>query len=240
MENAVEALKMAFAMFIFCLALTVCIVSINQAKKTADTVFSYKDKNTKYVDNLENITYTTSTKENRTVSLETIIPTVYRYPKEGFGVTIIDKQGKVAARFDVEADSMINKWAQLKLKYNNSIGDKKYTTNYYKYLNYLSENIYVNEDGVRKGFADINSNMNSIENDLLDLFKLDPNGGLTYGAPWAGNTSDIVRRINADFGGTQYYKEDGVAPGKVSYQNGFKVYNGLGLESRFKNSTFTE
>ena len=75
MENAVDALKMAGAVLLFVLAISVAIVSFGQARETADTILDYKDRETVYIDgNL----YYRATGTERTVGLETIIPTIYR------------------------------------------------------------------------------------------------------------------------------------------------------------------
>ena len=44
MENAAEALKMAGAVLLFVLALSVAIVSFGQARETADTILDYRDR----------------------------------------------------------------------------------------------------------------------------------------------------------------------------------------------------
>ena len=75
MENAVDALKMAGAVLLFVLAISVAIVSFGQAREAADTILDYKDRETVYIDG--NLYYKTTGTE-RTVGLETIIPTIYR------------------------------------------------------------------------------------------------------------------------------------------------------------------
>ncbi|MBO5413929.1 MAG: hypothetical protein J6A29_06635 [Clostridia bacterium] len=82
MENAVDALKIAFAVFIFVMALTVSIVSFNNAKSTADVILYTKDKTNYY----EYETAIGKASENRIVGLETVIPTLFRYYKENFTV----------------------------------------------------------------------------------------------------------------------------------------------------------
>lgn len=83
MENAVEALKMAGAVLLFVLAISVAIVSFGQARETADTILDYKDRETVYIDgNL----YYQATGTERTVGLETIIPTIYRAYIENYKI----------------------------------------------------------------------------------------------------------------------------------------------------------
>lgn len=80
MENMAEALKMAFGIIMFVLALGLSISSFSQARETADSIITMKDRETSY-------TYVEpSAAENRIVSAETIIPTLYKAYKENFEV----------------------------------------------------------------------------------------------------------------------------------------------------------
>lgn len=87
MENATQALLMAFAVFIFIIALTVSMVSFSSAKETADAIIYMKDE-TNYYEYEGAISKAT---ENRIVGLETIVPTLYKYYKENY--TVVFKQG---------------------------------------------------------------------------------------------------------------------------------------------------
>lgn len=83
MENAADALKMAGAVLLFVLAVSVAIVSFGQARETADTILDYKDRETVYIDG--NLYYKTTGTE-RKVGLETVIPTIYRAYLENYKV----------------------------------------------------------------------------------------------------------------------------------------------------------
>ena len=83
MENAVDALKMAGAVLLFVLAISVAIVSFGQVREAADTILDYKDRETVYIDG--NLYYKTTGTE-RTVGLETIIPTIYRAYIENYKI----------------------------------------------------------------------------------------------------------------------------------------------------------
>lgn len=48
MENAADALKMAFGVLVFIVALTVLFFQLSQIKQTADTVLLYSDKTNYY------------------------------------------------------------------------------------------------------------------------------------------------------------------------------------------------
>ena len=87
MENASEALMMAFGVLIFVLALTVAINSFGQAREVSDLVIYTADETNYY-------TYEVAsggTSQNRTVGLETIIPTLYKYYKENY--TVLFREG---------------------------------------------------------------------------------------------------------------------------------------------------
>ncbi len=85
MENAIEALKMAFAFLSFVLALTVSIIAFNKVKATSDIVLYSKDE-TNYYEYVKDDDVSGKASENRIVGLETIIPTLYKYYKENYTV----------------------------------------------------------------------------------------------------------------------------------------------------------
>ena len=80
MENAAEALKLAFAVFVFVIALSVCISNFSLARETADIVLTRADETSYY--EYEG----TGNTEYRIVGLETIIPTIYKYNKENYTI----------------------------------------------------------------------------------------------------------------------------------------------------------
>ena len=101
MENIADVLKIFFAVAVFVIALTVLFQMTALAKDTADAVFVAIDRNT-YMDyNSYEIDGA-----NRKVTFQEIIPTIYRYAQEGYGVTIIDN-GQIVARFDLDTESQV-------------------------------------------------------------------------------------------------------------------------------------
>lgn len=86
MENAVEALKMAFAVMAFMLALSVSIISFNKVKEVSDIVLYSKDETNYYEYYQDYDGEKGKGAENRVVGLETIIPTLYKYYKENYTV----------------------------------------------------------------------------------------------------------------------------------------------------------
>ena len=81
MENATDALKIAFAVLVFIGAITLTFSIISQAKSASDTVLYYTDK-TNFYDHVD------SSGRNRTVAVTDVISTLYRYYKESISVTV--------------------------------------------------------------------------------------------------------------------------------------------------------
>lgn len=75
MENAADALKMAGAVLIFVAALSITILAFGQVREAADTILDYRDRETDYV---ETEYYYQVTGTDRVVSLETVIPSIFR------------------------------------------------------------------------------------------------------------------------------------------------------------------
>lgn len=87
MENAVEALKIAFAVMMFVVALTLSISSFSQATSAAKAIVDMSDRETEY-------TYVEpSTNLTRTVGIETILPSMYRAYKENIEIYFFDATG---------------------------------------------------------------------------------------------------------------------------------------------------
>ena len=80
MENAAEALKMAAAVLIFVLALSISINSFSEVRQTSQTILNYRDReyDTTYVED--------NGSTERIVGAETIIPTIYKSYKENYKI----------------------------------------------------------------------------------------------------------------------------------------------------------
>lgn len=83
MENAVEALKMAGSVLLFVMALSVSIVAFGQARQTSDVILDYRDRETEYINGDY---YYEATGLERTVSFETIIPSIFRAYSEQYKI----------------------------------------------------------------------------------------------------------------------------------------------------------
>lgn len=82
MENAIDALKIAFAVFVFIVAVTVAFNMISKAKTTGDYILFYSDK-TNFYDKKA------SQGKNREVSKADVISTLYRWANgESLAITI--------------------------------------------------------------------------------------------------------------------------------------------------------
>ena len=89
MENATQALKMAAAVMIFVLSLTITITSFGEARKTLQTIISSQDRefNSREEDYVSNATDASGNIiTQRTVRAETIVPTIYKAYKENYKI----------------------------------------------------------------------------------------------------------------------------------------------------------
>lgn len=97
MENATEALKMAFAVFVFAIALSIVFKFMGSAKETADVVFFYNDK-TNF--RTEKVAIENENGE-KTVSMSEVISTIYRCKTEKVAVKVIEETDEYIFDLDV-------------------------------------------------------------------------------------------------------------------------------------------
>lgn len=135
MENAADALKIAFAIFIFVIAITVTFSIISQVKSTADVVLYHTDETNFYG-------YSNSKKKNRSVSVPEIISTLYRYNNESISVAV-QLKSDVEYIFDVGRETIVKQDGTID---SNPNGEKKVNTpeqkqqNLVNFIKYLEEN----------------------------------------------------------------------------------------------------
>ena len=91
MENSADALKIAFAVFVFVIAISITFMVLAQAKSTADTVMYYSD-NTNFQDHYNG--------DGEEVGVDNLITTLYKYNKESLAIKILDKSNNIIAIFD--------------------------------------------------------------------------------------------------------------------------------------------
>lgn len=86
MENASDALMMAFAVLIFVLALSITISSFSLARQTSQIIMDSTDRTYDY-------TYVSMEGTTREVGAETIVPTLYRAYKENYVIRFFEADG---------------------------------------------------------------------------------------------------------------------------------------------------
>ena len=90
MENAVGALKIAFAILLFVISLTLLFMAVTQARNTSDVLYYYGDKTNFYKHVLSRGgTGENGDNGNRKVTAPDIVSTMYKYNSELVGVKII-------------------------------------------------------------------------------------------------------------------------------------------------------
>jgi len=106
MENAVDALKIAFAVMVFTIALTLAISTFSQARETSEAVLFMNDK-TNYYSWEDEVNYS---EDKRIVGIEAIIPTLYRYYKENY--TVIFELDDTGTKLPIYCLDTNDKWSK--------------------------------------------------------------------------------------------------------------------------------
>lgn len=232
MENAVDALKIAFAIFIFVIAIALSFSIVGQVRATSDVILALNDKANSY-DYVANEDNNANNKE-RIVSFETILPTIYRYAKEQYAVTIIDNNGKPIVRYDLYTEGFMNDWnTTLKNMNRASLRDKSIDK-----FNEIKERIAIVDEIIEKENP---SWQHSIWNGLVTgsegsyttgtLYNVTNSNNRTVdtGAPWGSQHEEIIKRIKADITGAD----------KDKYTRNGITYVGKNL-NQYKGRTFKE
>lgn len=116
MENAVDALKIAFGMLVFVIALTLAFMVFSQATQTSTKMLFASDKTNYY-------TYSDEPNEQgRIVGADVVISSLYRYYKESVVVRIVD--GNNTEEFNTETDGGLSQ-RERKKRVNEWINDNK-------------------------------------------------------------------------------------------------------------------
>lgn len=252
MENAVDALKLAFAVFVFVIALTLTFSIVGQARATSDIVLSLKDKTNyyEYVDENDN----NAVKKDRIVDFETILPTIYRYAKEQYAVTILDTDATPIARYDLYTEGFMSGWDETIKRQQRTGNDSAY--------NEIEKRISIVDKFLYEELKNEKPTMSStpIMDSLVKISGGTYKPGTLYSgknvnntstvthsvAPWIGEpNTDTIYRIQADLGyknittqvssneRNRYSYSDG------SYEKNGVVYKGKNL-SNLKNRKFME
>ena len=169
MENAVDALKIAFALFVFIMALSITIFMFNMAKETGDIVLASSDVTAFMEYKEEDPTGTIVKNGDRIVGLETIIPTLYKYYKERYTVVFMNAEGEPLTIY--------------KSKTNPDLWSTNYKNKYYNETYKLYVCAFDIEEETRRHEPWVGSASSCKEN--LDKFLsgetfIDPSGGENY------------------------------------------------------------
>ena len=189
MENAVEALKMAFAVMLLTLALSLSIAFFSKARSTSEIVLQSSDKMAYYDYTRYDLPEDPS--GNRIVSYETIIPTLYKYNKERYKVVF--KQGKYDSSTGTLSDV-----TPLPI-YSTTTNPKNWNKN------------YINDfDGI--------SNKDST-NPELSICSFDIIEETQRNEPWVGNAEQVKLHLDAIFGGGEYKIPFMTGASTINYAN---------------------
>lgn len=142
MENATDALLMAFAVLVFIIALSVTLTTLTQAKRTADIVLFYSDREnfrTPLKADLDN-----ASDGGRIVGVDTVIATIYRCAKEKFSVKIIEGSQIYNFEYDLQTEEQIKEEIKRFLKTHKG---EKYRETYVEVT--TSGTTYSGEDGTQ-------------------------------------------------------------------------------------------
>lgn len=109
-ENLSHALYLVLAMFAFVLAFTYSLYMVNKLNSTAK-VLVYRLDETNYYDSISLNEFVderdSANQAYKVVSIDSIIPTLYRYYKESFAVKILDENGNLLQLFDANIEGQV-------------------------------------------------------------------------------------------------------------------------------------
>lgn len=246
MENAVDALKIAFAIFIFVIAIALSFSIVGQVRATSEVILALNDKANSY-DYVANEDNNANNKE-RIVSFETILPTIYRYAKEQYAVTIINKDGTPIVRYDLYTEGFMNDW-NTTLKNMNRASSRDVAIDKF---NEIKERIAIVDEMIQKENP---SWQHSIWNGLVTgsegsytsgtLYRVSNSNNRTVdtGAPWGSQHEEIIKRIKADMTGADKdkYTRNGITyVGKKLNQYKGKTFKEKFIEIQTSGTTITD
>ena len=110
MENATHALYMAAAFLVFIGAFSYSLYMVNKLNTTANMLV-YRLDETNYYDSLD-LTELIADSDNTTnsykiVSIDSIIPVLYKYYRESYTVRILDEDGELLQLFDTTVEGEV-------------------------------------------------------------------------------------------------------------------------------------
>ncbi len=172
-ENASDALKIAAAVLIFVVALSITVMAFTKVRQAASSVMTTLDGTQKYYDTsqitLNGAEYKITS--YRKVGAETIVPTLYAYYKEGY--TILFYIGRLDGDGNLVIDSI-----------------KPMTLYYSEALDNSSSN---NISQLQKSYLRVNPDATDVSKRAI--YGLDINDELTRQEPWSYNEKYAKRFI---------------------------------------------
>lgn len=118
MDNAVDALHIAFVAMVLIIALSVAVYMITLARQTSEIVLTSSD-DTSYLSYETTQKYSGISSENRIVGFETVIPTLFKYNFERYAVVFMEGSidgdtGLITAVPEIiyDTDSNIGNWSK--------------------------------------------------------------------------------------------------------------------------------
>lgn len=190
MENATDALKIAFAVIAFTLALAVSMFMFSKLNSTSTFIISSTDSTQYYEYEGADIN-----KTSRIVGIETIIPTLYKYYKENYTVIFLNEAGNPLGLY--KSVSKPDLWGQI----NATTDEEKGVGNIGKYYT-ANKSQYSYYDQTAK----------------VCSFDVDEEGSNGRHEPWTGTTEDYKKNLDAFFnGGIFYYPSYDEAELEIAY-----------------------
>ena len=190
MENATQALYMAFAVFVFIVAITVSFVSFANVREVSDVILHRSDK-TYFAD------YDISNGESgrsRVVGLETIIPTLHKYYKENYTVVF-----KEATTFKAKTGEFTPTWNYKEVYTTNN------NNNYRNFVANIKDNY---NDLMEKKYYIYNPkflNSNYVFNERnIKIFSFDSEEEQLRNEPWTTSEEEYKKNVDAFLQGGEY------------------------------------
>lgn len=223
MENAVEALKMAFAVMAFMLALSVSIISFNKVKETSDIVLYSKDETNYYEYYQDYDGEKGKAAENRVVGMETIIPTLYKYYKENYTVVFREASYNEGVFSNIKPLPIYTTKSTdvtsngTKLWGSNKKDEDNNTYNTYEKL--MKDKYSINIEGYR-----YSTSTNK------EIFSFDLEEETLRHEPWTGSYEKARENLDCFLSGKIYYNPN----------NNSEYIDYEGFANKYKNSKFIE
>lgn len=213
MENAADALKIVLGILVFIIGLTMLFNMASLSRETSRILISEIDK-VSYYDYYDNADeQTIDGNGNRIVKIEDIVPAIYRYSQENYGVTIVDKSGNIVARFDLDTETACNNW--LTMKTYNKYKFITETNNVFRQVNNLANKVgkqQINLININTTPSNPGENESVLINseEMTDLFKKLYGQVVSdiirreYYCYWIGTTGWTSQRIDSDLSRYRY------------------------------------